>query len=203
MTPPERGHGLILFAPWIAYVRTGSRCGTRVRQTVVVLEGNRSSVGPIFDIHSICRRVLQRYLHRRIANDEITAEDIAVSSCADHDPVGIAAGNILLSDVVVGSGEYWTGTEQPDAEVSSLRCVSVSYKPVRTEPAAASAAVQSYAAARTRTISVPHGNVAYESVIGSPTDQYPRSAIGRYGYALHCNPHAVVNEDARVPKLLN
>lgn len=79
-------------------------------------------------------------LHRRVANDEIPTQDISVSSHSDHDPVGISAGDVLLSEVVVGGCEYRAGTEQSNAEVSSLRCVSISDKPVPTEPVAAGAA---------------------------------------------------------------
>ena len=79
-----------------------------------------------------------------------------MSSHTDHDPVGISAGDVLLSEVVVGSGEYGAGTEQSNAEVSFLRCISISDEPVRTEPGAAGAAVQSYTTAWTASISVSH-----------------------------------------------
>lgn len=63
-----------------------------------------------------------------------------MSSHTDHDPVGISAGDVLLSEVVVGGWECGAGTEQSNAEVSSLGRVSISDEPVPTEPVAAGAA---------------------------------------------------------------
>jgi hypothetical protein len=77
----------------------------------------------------------------------------------------------------VSGWEHWARTEEANAEISSLSCVSVSNKPVRTEPAAASAAEQSYAPTWIGSISVAYGNVAGQFVTGSAADQNARKAI--------------------------
>ncbi len=107
----------------------------------------------VFDIHSTCGRVIHGYLHGRVANDEVPADDVSVSSQTQHDPIGIPAGDIELNDVVVG-GEV--PSLKTDAKVPALTCVAISENPVRTEPGAAGAAKQSYAAAGKGTISVSY-----------------------------------------------
>jgi hypothetical protein len=120
-------------------------------------------------------------LNRRVTNDEVPPNDISVSSRLQRDPIGIPAGRVELDDVVVDGGEggkCWAGPQQADAEFPSLSCIAVSNDPVRTDPGAAGAAVQSYATAGKGAISISYRGVAAQVVTGPAADQHAGAAIG-------------------------
>lgn len=97
------------------------------------------------------------------------------------------------------------GRDDSNAEVVPLRLDSISTEPVPTEPVAASAAGQSYAAAGTDGVAVPHGDVVVQLVLGAggPSHEDPRCAIGRDCNADNPVARGVVENDALVAKLLN
>ena len=103
------------------------------------------------------------YLHRRVANDEVSADDVSLDSRSQKDTVRIPNNGVLLDHVpgVVGSN-------QTDAEVVPLSRIAISTEPVPTEPVAAGAALQSYAATGIGSISISHGNVASSFVTKPP-----------------------------------
>ena len=118
-------------------------------------------------------------MYRRVADDEVSPDHVSHRSLSHHDPIGIPAGDVVLNEVV-RDGDWigWAGTQQTNAEIPSLSCIAVSDKPVRTEPVAAGAAIESYAAAGSCTIPISHGNVAEKIVTGSTADQDAGAAIG-------------------------
>lgn len=147
---------------------------------------------------------MHRYLHRRVANDEVAADDITLSQRANYEAIGIAAGDVILHHVVV-RGQVRVGgiAQQANTEVSSLRCVSVSDEPIRTEPAAAGAAEQSYAATGKSAVPIANGNIVDQMMIGAAAHENARATIRGQGYIFHRNAHAVIHEHARAPKLAN
>ena len=143
-------------------------------------------------------------MYRRVADDEVSPDHVSHRSLSHHDPIGIPAGDVVLNEVV-RDGDWigCAGTQQTNAEIPSLRCIAVSDKPVRTEPVAAGAAIESYAAAGRGTIPISHGNVAEKIVTGSPAHQNAGIAISGHRDADHSRVVAVKQKDTRVPKLSN
>jgi hypothetical protein len=78
--------------------------------------------------------VVHGYLHRRIANDEVSPEDVPLDSRSQEDPVHIPNDGVVL-DHVAGVG----GSNKTDAEVVRLDQIAISTEPVPTEPVATSA----------------------------------------------------------------
>jgi hypothetical protein len=95
--------------------------------------------------------VIQVYLHWGVTDDEISAEGVSLDSRSQKYSIRISDHGIVL-DQIAGIA----GTDETDAEIVPLRHVSISTKPVRTEPVATSAAGQSYASAGTGAISIAH-----------------------------------------------
>ena len=93
-------------------------------------------------------------------------------------------------------GKRWAGAQQTDAKVSPLTCVAISGEPVRTEPAAAGAAIQSYAATGKGTVSISYRNVAAKVVTGPAPDQNAGSAISGQGCVRYSDAAAVKQPDA-------
>ena len=109
-------------------------------------------------------------MHGRVTNEDVSADDVSIGSRTYHDPVCIAASNVVLNEIIFRTGSRCGGTKKAYAKVPPLSRVPVSNKPVRTDPAAASAAEQSYAAAGKRTVAISHGDVVSKIVIGPTTD---------------------------------
>jgi hypothetical protein len=78
--------------------------------------------------------VVHGYLHRRVANDEVSADDVPLDSRSQKDPVRIPNNGVLLNHVAGIAGGNKT-----DAEVVPRGRIAISAKPVRTEPVVASA----------------------------------------------------------------
>ena len=89
------------------------------------------------------------YLHRGVANDDVSANDVSLDSRGHKETVRVSYNRVLLNDVVVGARIL-----QTDAKVVPLGRIAISTDPVLTEPVAAGAAVQSYAATGKRAISI-------------------------------------------------
>jgi hypothetical protein len=100
-------------------------------------------------------------LHWRVAHDEVSAENVSVDSRSQKYPVRIPDNRVVLDHIpgIAGGHEAY-------AEVAPLRNDSISTKPVLTDPVAASAAGQSYAAAGIGATSIAHRNVAVDAVVG-------------------------------------
>ncbi len=138
------------------------------------------------------------YLHRRVADDQVSTNDVSLNARSHVEAVAVACNRIMLDDIVVRTGIF-----KPDAEVITLGRISISTEPVPTEPVAAGAAKQSYAAAWSDEISVSHGNVSADVVVRSAADENAGEAIGGYDHAGYRNAGAVVQEDAGSAKSLN
>jgi hypothetical protein len=59
-------------------------------------------------------------LNRRIAEDEISHDDVARDARDERDAVRVPKDHVVDDDVIVGA---WSA--QTDAEVATLRCVSI------------------------------------------------------------------------------
>ena len=136
-------------------------------------------------------------LQRRVADYQISLNDIPVDSCIHKDPIGVSGDDVVLYDIVgVDRGG------QTDAEVKSLGCISISTDPVRTEPVAY-AAGQSYTAAGSGAGSIAYGNIADKLIVGSTADQNARSAIRGSGHVHHRAAGAVDELDTVALHLAN
>jgi hypothetical protein len=95
--------------------------------------------------------VIHDYLHSRVTNDEVSADDVSLDSRSQKDTVRIPNNGVLLDHVpgVVGSNKT-------DTEIVPLGRIAISTEPVPTEPVAAGAASQSYAAAGICEVSISH-----------------------------------------------
>jgi hypothetical protein len=100
-------------------------------------------------------------LHRRVANDEISADDVPLDSRSQEDPVRIPDSRVLLDHVPGVAGINKTNTK-----VVSLGRIAISNEPVPTEPVAARAAGQSYAAAGIAGVAISCRNIAVKLVEG-------------------------------------
>src|SRR5579864_991191 len=142
--------------------------------------------------------MVQVDLYRRVADDQIATNDVALDTRSHIEAIRIAGDRVVLDDIVIRAATFNT-----DAEVVALDRIAISTEPVPTEPVAAGAAEHSYAAAGSDGISVAHRNVATDLVVGSAADENAGEAIGGYGHAGYCDAGAVVQEDARSAKSLN
>jgi hypothetical protein len=89
------------------------------------------------------------HLHRRVSDDEVSADDVSVDSHSQKDTVRIPNDSVLL-DHVPGIA----GSNKTDAKIVPLGRIAISTEPVPTEPVTACAARQSYTAAWRREQSV-------------------------------------------------
>jgi hypothetical protein len=103
--------------------------------------------------------MVQVDLYRRVADDQIATNDVALDTRSHIEAIRIAGDRVVLDDIVIRAGTFNT-----DAEVVALGRIAISTEPVPTEPVAARAAKQSYAAARSNGISVAHRNIAADLV---------------------------------------
>jgi hypothetical protein len=109
--------------------------------------------------------MVQVDLYRRVADDQIATNDVALDTRSHIEAIRIAGDRVVLDDIVIRAG-----TLNADAEVVALSRIAISTEPVPTEPVAAGAAEHSYAAAGSDGISVAHRNVATDLVVGSAAD---------------------------------
>jgi hypothetical protein len=138
------------------------------------------------------------YLHWRVADDHVSTDDVSRNSRSQKYSIRIPEDGVLFNHV----GGI-AGTDETDAEVVSLLYDSISTKPVPTDPVAAGAASQSYATARIACISIAHGKVPVEVVVGPADDDNPREAIGGSGHARDGGASAVEEPDAVPSKLFH
>ena len=117
-------------------------------------------------------------MHRRIANDEVSADSVSLHSRSQKYSVCISNYGIVLDYVA-----RITGRDETNSEIVPLRCVSISNKPVLTDPVAAGAAGQSYASTGIAAVSVADGNIAFEGVIGPAGHENPGEAVGGSGHS--------------------
>ena len=95
--------------------------------------------------------MVQVDLYRRVADDQIATNDVALDTRSHIEAIRIAGDRVVLDDIVIRAGTFNT-----DAEVVALGRIAISTEPVPTEPVAAGAAEHSYAAAGSDGISVAH-----------------------------------------------
>jgi hypothetical protein len=141
--------------------------------------------------------VVQVYLCRRVADDEVSADDVSLDSRSQKYSIRIPDNGVVL-DHIAGIA----GSDETDAEIVP-RHVSISTKPVPTEPVAAGAASQSYAAAGIADISIAHCDVAVEAVVGSAAHENPGETVGGSGHSRDRAAGAVEEPDAKPTKLFN
>ncbi len=138
------------------------------------------------------------YLHWRVADDHVSTDDVSRDSRSQKYSIRIPEDGVLLNHVA-----GIASTDETDAEVVSLLRDSISTKPVPTDPVAAGAASQSYAAAGIACISIAHRKVAVEAVVGPAGDENPREAVGGSGHAGDGGAGAVEEPDAVTSKLFH
>jgi len=114
----------------------------------------------------------------------VAKDDVAFDAGNEQDPVRVTKDYVVDDDVVVG-----TRIDQTDAEVVTLTRITISTRPVRTEPVAASAARQSKAAARRGAVAVIDERARVDVVVGrSACDNDPGHAVRRRGHLGHKHP---------------
>ena len=106
--------------------------------------------------------MIQARLHRRIANDDVSADDVSLNCRGQKQAVCVPNHRVVLDEVVIGASALYT-----NSKVVILGRVPISTCPVRTEPAAADAAEHSYAPAGIGTISIAYGSVPADFVAGA------------------------------------
>ena len=95
--------------------------------------------------------MVQVDLYRRVADDQIATNDVALDTRSHIEAIRIAGDRVALDNIVIRAGTFNT-----DAEVVALDRIAISTEPVPTEPVAASAARQSYAATGIAEISISY-----------------------------------------------
>jgi hypothetical protein len=130
--------------------------------------------------------VIHTHLHRRVSGNDVSMDDVPLDACGEEYPVDIPDDCVVVNYVAC-----IRGIDKTDPEVVSLSHITISTRPVPTEPAAAGAAGQSYAAAGKGRISISHRNVAVNIVVGPAADKNAREAIGGGGYPRHRDSSAV------------
>ena len=158
-------------------------------QAKIVFNGVRARSGTISDVNSARCRIVDGDLHARVPGDDVLTDDISFDPSVDNDSVCVPDDDVIDEDVVVGCAPE---VDETDAEIATLTRVTISTQPVRTEPVAARAARQSYAAASSGGVPVSHRNVRLQLVVrrrhshensrhairrgGHLRDKYPRTA---------------------------
>ena len=138
------------------------------------------------------------YLHWRVADDQVSTDDVSRDPRSQKYSIRVPEDGVVLNHVAGIAGR-----DETDAEVISLLHDSISTKPVPTDPVAAGAASQSYAAAGIGAISIAHRNITVDVVVGPARDENPREAVGGNGHVSDRGAGAVDETDAVPAKLLN
>jgi len=142
--------------------------------------------------------VVNDYLHWRVADDQVSTDDVSPDSCCQKYSIRVPENGVFLNHVAGIAGR-----DETDAEVIPLLHESISTKPVPTDPVAAGAASQSYAAAGIAAISIAHSNVAVDVVVGPARDENPGEAVCGNGHVSDRRAGAADKPDAVPAKLLN
>jgi hypothetical protein len=153
--------------------------------------------GHIVYIHTDCWRVIHGDLHSRVPNGEISTNDVSMDCTAQTDPISIPARDIFFDNVVTRENTYAEVTPE------SGTLVSISHKPVPTEPVASANARpgQSYAAAPTARDPVSYGNVVVKLIPGAGVHENTGRAVGGHRHIHHPDAGGGDEMDARAPKL--
>jgi hypothetical protein len=141
--------------------RIGIGCNDRAGrietgQADVAVERIGSCRRHIFDIVASAGRVVDGYLHRRVRDDRISTDGVALDSCSYEDPICISQ-DVILFDCVIGIGRGY----QADSEVVPLSLVAISADPVRTEPVVTGTS-QSYPAAWSAQVAIANRDVIFQ-----------------------------------------
>jgi len=181
----------------IVYGRTSCIDG---RQAHIVLEGVRARSRIVSDIDFARCGIIDGDLNRGVPGDDVVADEIPLDSGKEKDPIRISYHNVVHDYVVVRARSGET-----DAEVIAWGCVTISTQPVRTEPVAACAARQSYAAASGGGVPVSHRNVRLQLVVRRRlSHENSRHAISRYGHPRNQDSGtASVQHDSKRAKSLD
>jgi len=137
-------------------------------------------------------------LHWSVADDQVSTDGVSGDSRSQKYSIRIPENSVVLNHVAGIAGR-----DETDAEVVPLLHDSISTKPVPTDPVAAGAASQSYAAAGIAGISIAHSNVTVDVVVGPAGDENSGEAVGGDGHASDCGPGATEEPDAMPAKLFN
>jgi len=144
------------------------------RQADVIHDRVRVGGRKVPNIHAARGRISDRDLNGRISRDDVPADQVACHDRGDKDAVGVAGDDVVNDDVLVRPRAH-----HANAEVVLLSRIAISAQPVRTEPVPACAGAQSYAAARSAGVPIPHGDVAFQLVVERRSDKDSREAIRR------------------------
>jgi len=142
--------------------------------------------------------VVNAYFHWRVGDDQVSTDDVSRDPRSQKYSIRVPENGVVLNHVAGIAGR-----DETDAEVVSLLHDSISTKPVPTDPVAAGAASQSYAAAGIGGISIAHSNVAVDVVIGPAGDEDSGEAVGGSSHASDRGAGAGDEPDAVPAKLLN
>src|SRR5204862_4914159 len=142
-------------------------------QADISLEHIGARRGQILDIEADVGSVIHGYLHGGVPANKVSSDDVPLYARGEIYPVRIPDGRVVLDDVAGNRG-----IDKPDPEVISLSGIPIPTEPVRTDPVAAGAAGQSYAAAGEGDISISHRNVAADVVAGSAESNHAGEAVG-------------------------
>lgn len=112
-------------------------------------------------------------MHGRVAHDDVSADDISRDSRSQKYSVCIPKDGVFLDHVT-----SIAGGDETDSEVVPLLRNSISTNPVPTDPVAAGAASQSYAAAGITAISIAYRKIVVKAVVGPAGYENPREAVG-------------------------
>ena len=167
-------------------------------QAGISLERIGAGRGQILDVEAGVGSVIHGYLHGGVPGNKVSSDGCPLYARGEIYPVRIPDGRVVLDDVAGNRG-----IDKPDPEVISLSGIPIPTEPVRTDPVAAGAASQSYAAAGESDISISHRNVAVDVVARSAERNNTREAVRGGGYRRHSGASAVKQGDTRPPKLPN
>jgi hypothetical protein len=150
-------------------------------------------------INPDCWRVIYGDLHSRVPDGDVSTNDVSMYCTAQTDPVSIPARDIFLDNVVTRENTYAEVTPEGGT------LISVSHKPVPTEPVASANTRpgQSYAATATARRPVSYGNVVVKLVAGARTYENTGQAVSGCDHIHHPNAGSGDEMNARGPKLLD
>ena len=137
-------------------------------------------------------------MHWRVTDDQVSTDDVSRDPRRQKYSIRVPENGVVLNHVAGIAGR-----DETDTEVVPLLDNSISTKPVPTDPVAAGAASQSYAAAGIAAISIAHSNVAVDVVVGPARDENPGEAVGGSSHASDRGAGAGEEPDAVPAKLFN
>jgi len=137
-------------------------------------------------------------LHWRVTDDQVSTDDVSRDPRRQKYSIRVPENGVVLNHVAGIAGR-----DETDTEVVPLLQDSISTKPVPTDPVAAGAASQSYAAAGIAGISIAHSNVAVDVVVRPAGDENSGEAVGGSSHASDRGAGAGEEPDAVPAKLFN